>query len=93
MKNLSFGSNDMAKIAAKQATGEKKVEKEESTFSTKDKASVVEKIGKDQLRLIKMAEELYSKYPTTEIYSAINSMEEVIKKFETISEKIHEFGG
>lgn len=93
MKNLSFGENDMAKIAAKQSAGEKKLEKEETALSVKDKVSMVEKIGKDQLRLIKMAEELYSKYPTTELYSAINSMGEVIKKFETISEKVHEFGG
>lgn len=93
MNNLSFGENDMAKVAAKQATGDKKVEKEEKSFPVKEKSSALEKIGKDQVRLRKMAEELYSKYPTTELYSAINSMEEVLKKIETLSEKVHEFGG
>ena len=93
MNNLSFGENDMAKVAAKKAAGDKKEEKVEKGITAKEKAGAIEKIGKEQAKILKMAEELYSKYPTNELYSAMNSIEEVLRKFETLSEKVEQFGG
>lgn len=93
MKNISFGDNDISKVVAKQDVQEKKVKKEEKEFTPKDKASAIEKLGKEQSNLVKIAEELYSKYPTNELYSAINSMEEILRKFEAIAEKVESFGG
>ncbi len=92
MNNLSFGENDMAKVAAKKASGEKKDDKVEKAITTKEKSAAIEKIGKEQAKILKMVEELYAKYPTNELYSAMNSIEEVLRKFETLSDKIEQFG-
>ena len=101
MKNLTFGKDNITKVIAE--TAKQEAPKTETIITSKEKTkeqlaeekaiiSMLERIEKDQKKVLCMAEEVYSKYASNPISSATDSMEAALRKIVTAIEDIKEFG-
>lgn len=103
MTNLTFGENNFTKDAAKKVSSKAeakktKASKEKETVENSSPAldpkilDVLVKINEEQRKVLDASNEMYAEYPTNELSVAINSMEMVLEKLESLLEKINRFG-
>ena len=98
MSNISFGENSFTTAAAKDA--KTKAEASKSAIpkkeEVKNKSAVIlahlEKLLKDQEKILAGMNELYTNYPTNPLSVAINTVEMVINKLRVSIDDEKSFG-
>lgn len=94
--NISYGNNTVTKTSVNTTEVERSqtagLNEKERAKHAKNILAAMEKVRKEQEKILSMVCEVYGEYSTNELSVAINSMEMTIQKIDTSIHTLKEFG-